>query len=171
MLKLEIEYQNFDDETETDTVYFNLTKTELLELDMQGAQGLEKRVLAIQEAKNQGQLIAIFKEIMLMAYGVKSEDGRRFIKSDQLRLEFTQMPAYDVLFMRLAVDDEYAASFIQGIIPKDLDDFVEKTAEKLGTKARTESDGTKTEVQETEVQETGASTAEILAARAAQAEG
>jgi hypothetical protein len=51
---------------------------------------------------------------------VRSEDGKRFIKNDQLREEFTQTAAYDALFMELATDEDAAANFIQGILPKDM---------------------------------------------------
>jgi type I restriction-modification system DNA methylase subunit len=62
----------------------------------------------------------MFKELILMAYGVKSEDGRRFIKTDQLREEFSQTEAFNVLFMELATNDDAAVIFMDGILPRDM---------------------------------------------------
>ncbi len=49
-----------------------------------------------------------------MAYGQKSDDGKRFIKSEQLREEFSQTAAYSTLFMELAMDDNAAVIFLEG---------------------------------------------------------
>jgi hypothetical protein len=127
MLKREITYEDFNGEKATDTFYFNLTKTEIIELEVSYEGGLEaalKRIVATNDSKN---LIAEFRRIVLLAYGVKSDDGKRFIKSNELREEFSQTAAYDALFMELATNDEAAATFIKGIIPKDMTQEVAKS--------------------------------------------
>ena len=63
-------------------------------------------------------IIKVFKELVLKAYGEKSPDGKRFIKSDELSTAFAQTEAYSELFMKLATDDKAAADFVNGIIPK-----------------------------------------------------
>lgn len=120
MLKRDITYEDFNGETVTETFYFNLTKTEIIELEVEYKVGLEETIKAIIKAEDNKSLIAEFKKIVLLAYGVKSEDGRRFIKSDKLREEFSQSAAYDALFMDMATNEDAAANFIMGIIPKDL---------------------------------------------------
>jgi hypothetical protein len=120
MLKRDITYEDYNGETVTETFYFNLTKTEIIELEVGYKQGLEETIKAIIAAKDNKSLIAEFKKIVLLAYGVKSEDGRRFIKSEQLREEFSQTAAYDALFIDLASNEDAAANFIMGVIPKDL---------------------------------------------------
>lgn len=120
MLKREITYEDYNGETVTDTFYFNLTKTEIIELEVGYEGGLEAAIQKIIEAKDNKNLIAEFKKIVLAAYGKKSEDGKRFIKSETLREEFAQTAAYDALFMELATSEDAAANFINGIIPKDL---------------------------------------------------
>lgn len=119
MLKREITYEDFDGNKQTDTFYFNLTRSEMIELEVGYKDGLEAVLRRIIETNDRQKLIAEFKNLVLLAYGVKSEDGKRFIKSDQLREEFTQTPAYDSLFMELATNDDAAATFIKGIVPKD----------------------------------------------------
>jgi len=125
MLKRDITYEDFDGESVTESFYFNLTKTELIELEVGYKDGLQAAMQRIVKTSDRQALIAEFQKIILLSYGIKSEDGRRFVKSDQLREEFTQTPAYDSLFMELATDDGAAATFIQGILPKGLGENME----------------------------------------------
>jgi hypothetical protein len=128
MLKREISYENFDGEQVTETIYFNISKPEIIELEVEYEGGFGKMMERIVEAEDAKQLIHEFKRIVLLAYGKKSEDGKRFIKSDELREEFSQSAAYNELFMELATDDKAAAAFIKGILPKDLADAVEESS-------------------------------------------
>jgi hypothetical protein len=120
MLKREIEYEDFNGVKTTDVFYFNISKPELIELEVEYEQGFGKLLEDIVEAKNNKELVKQFKAIVLMAYGQKSEDGKRFIKSDQLREEFSQTAAYNALFMELATDDNAAVVFLQSVLPKDM---------------------------------------------------
>jgi len=126
MLKQDITYENFDGEQVTETFYFNLTKTEIIELEVGYEGGLEATIKRIISTQDNKQLIAEFKRIVLLAYGQKSDDGKRFVKSDQLREEFSQTAAYDELFIKLASDADFASNFIKGIIPKSIVADVEK---------------------------------------------
>lgn len=126
MLKKEITYENFDGEETTETFYFNVSKPEIIELEVDIQGGFGRMMERIVEANDTKLLIQEFKRIILLAYGVKSEDGKRFIKSDELREEFTQTAAYSELFMQLALDADAAADFIKAILPRDLSDTIEE---------------------------------------------
>jgi hypothetical protein len=126
MLKRNITYTDFNDQTVTETFYFNLSKAELVEMEMSIKGGLGEQIREMIRAEDSPKLIALFKRLVLEAYGVKSDDGKRFIKSEQLREEFTQTNAYSELFMELATNNEAAAIFLNGIIPKDVAVEVEK---------------------------------------------
>ena len=76
-----------------------------------------QRVVAAQDAPS---IIKVFKDLVLKAYGVKSPDGKRFIKSKELSDEFSQTEAYSELFMKLATDADAASKFINGIVPADM---------------------------------------------------
>lgn len=132
MLTRKITYEDFNEEQVTETFYFNLTKSELIEMEAEFKGGLEAILVRITETNDKQQLIALFKKIILAAYGKKSEDGRRFIKNDELREEFTQSPAYDVLFFELATDAEKGAAFVTGILPKNFDEDMKKLAPPAG---------------------------------------
>lgn len=120
MLKRPITYEDFEGNQQTDIFYFNMSKPELVELELEYEGGFGGFMQRIIDAKDNKALIGEFKRIILMAYGQKSEDGKRFIKSEALSHEFTQTAAYDALFMELATDDGKAAIFIEGIIPQDM---------------------------------------------------
>lgn len=126
MLKREISYEDFDGNRMTDIFYFNLSKTEIVELEVGYEGGLEAAIRRIMAAQDNKALLAEFKRIILASYGIRSEDGKRFIKTEDLRTEFSQTAAFDALFMELATDDDAAATFIKGILPADLSLEVEK---------------------------------------------
>jgi hypothetical protein len=125
MLKRTIKYTDFNDEEQTEVFYFNLNKTELLETDFGFQGGLEKTLEKIIETQDRAELVKIFKSLILSAYGEKSVDGKRFTKSDQIREEFAQSAAFEALFTELATDDGAAATFVKGILPKDMDELVQ----------------------------------------------
>jgi len=117
MLKKTITYTDFDGNERTEDFYFNLSKAEIMEMELGvngGMSELLKRIVASQDTK---QVIDIFKDIILKSYGEKSLDGKRFVKSKELSESFSQTEAYSDLFMELATDSEAAEGFIKAIIP------------------------------------------------------
>jgi hypothetical protein len=120
MLKKTITYKDYNDVERTEDFYFNLTKAEVMEMEMSTTGGLAEMIQRIVAAQDAPAIIKIFKDLLLKAYGEKSPDGKRFVKSDAIREAFEQTEAYSILFMELATDDKKAAEFINGIIPADL---------------------------------------------------
>ena len=121
MLKKTITYIDYNDVERTEDFYFNLTKAEITEMEMSTTGGLSEKIQNIVQAQDIAEIIKIFKELVLKAYGVKSPDGKRFIKKEELTEAFSQTEAYSQLFMELATDADAAAKFINGITPKDID--------------------------------------------------
>jgi hypothetical protein len=120
MLKKTITYSDYNGTERTEDFYFNLNKAEIMEMEMSTTGGLTESIQRIVAAQDHPEIIKIFKNLVLNAYGVKSADGRRFIKNDELKAEFAQTEAYSILFMELATDADKAAEFVNGIIPADL---------------------------------------------------
>ena len=126
MLKKTITYKDYNDVERTEDFYFNLTKAEIAEMELSVSGGFAEMIDRIVSTKDTPALAKIFKEFIKKAYGVKSPDGRRFIKSEELTTEFTQTEAYSQLYMELATDDLKAVQFIEGIIPGDVrEKFIE----------------------------------------------
>ena len=122
MLKKTITYTDYNGVERTESFYFNLTKAEIMEMELTTEGGLAEYITRIVEAKNVSQIITIFKQLILKAYGEKSDDGRRFIKSDEISTAFAQTEAYSMLFMELSTDADAAAKFVNGIIPVEVSD-------------------------------------------------
>jgi hypothetical protein len=120
MLKKTIEYVDYNGVQRKEDFYFNLTTAEITEMELGITGGLAEMMKRIVAAQNTPELIKVFKEFILKAYGVKSTDGRRFIKNDEVRDEFAQTEAYSILFMELATDDVAAANFINGVVPAEI---------------------------------------------------
>ena len=117
MLKKTITYTDYNGVERKEDFYFNLTKAEIMEMEMSTSGGLTEMINRIVAAQDAPAVIKIFKELVLKAYGVKSPDGKRFIKSDELATEFAQTEAYSQLFMELATDADAASAFVNGIVP------------------------------------------------------
>jgi len=117
MLKKTITYKDYDDNERKEDFFFNLSKAEVTEMEMSTEGGLAKMLQKIVDEKDTKRIIEVFKDLILKAYGEKSPDGKRFIKSQELRDAFSQTEAYSELFMELAMNDQAAAAFVNGIIP------------------------------------------------------
>ena len=122
MLKKNIKYVDYDGNDRAEDFYFNLNKAEIVELEMGTTGGLTKTLEKIVQEKDNKRIVEYFKAIILKAYGEKSADGRRFIKSQELRDSFEQTEAYSELFMELSSNAKAAADFISGIVPKEAAD-------------------------------------------------
>ena len=120
MLKETLKYTDYNGIERNEDFYFNLTKAEIMEMELSTAGGLTEMINKIVATQDAPAIIKVFKELILKAYGEKSPDGKRFIKSEEISAGFSQTEAYSDLFMRLATDTEYASKFVNGIVPKDL---------------------------------------------------
>ena len=120
MLKKAITYQDLDGNDVTEEFYFNLSKAEIAELELSVEGGLAAQLAQILKDNQPGQIIKSFKRIIMLSVGRRSEDGKRFIKNDEVRDEFMQTDAYSVMFMELCTDAVKAAEFIKGVIPADV---------------------------------------------------
>ena len=116
----EMEYTDFNGVKRKEKFYFNLTKAEILDMELGKTGGLTEYIQKIIEAQDTPSIMALFKKLLLKSYGVKSEDGRRFIKNDQVREDFEQTQAFSDLYMLLALNDAEASKFVNAIIPEDM---------------------------------------------------
>lgn len=120
MLKKRISYTDYNGNKREEDFYFNLTKAEIMEMQMSTNGGLTEMINHIIDTQDAPSIIKVFKEIIMKAYGEKSPDGKRFIKNEELSQAFSQTEAYSELFMELATDSDAASKFVNGIIPADM---------------------------------------------------
>lgn len=129
MLKKTITYVDYNGQERKEDFYFNLTKAELMEMEAGTAGGWSEMMKGIIAAQDTPTLIAIFKDLILKAYGEKSADGKRFMKvanGVKLAEAFSQTEAYSELFMELATNADAASNFVMGIIPAELAEEAKK---------------------------------------------
>ena len=120
MIKETIEFVDYNGLKRKEDHYFNLSKAELLKMEMSTKGGYGDMVQSLIDAQDMPAVYAIFEELVLKAYGVKSADGREFIKNDEVRNKFVQSQAYSELIMKLAMDANAAGKFVNGLMPADL---------------------------------------------------
>lgn len=118
MIKKTITYNDYNGVERTEDFYFNLSEAEVMEMELGVTGGMAEMIQRIVQAQDGPTIMQTFKDVVLRSYGVKSPDGKRFIKNDTLREEFSQTEAYSQLFMKLAMDSKAAADFVNGIMPK-----------------------------------------------------
>lgn len=126
MLKKTVTYEDYNGNKRTDDFYFNLTKAELTEMNFSVSGGFDAYVSRIINEEDFGKIVEVIKEFVLKAYGIKSDDGKRFIKNDKVREEFSQTEAYSEIFMELATNAEAATAFFNGILPNDVKNAIQK---------------------------------------------
>lgn len=122
MLKKSITYTDYNGKETTEDFYFNLTKAEMVEMEFGIQGGLKEHLTRIVEAQDGKEIMAAMKNLILGAYGKRSEDGKRFIKNEHIREEFASSEAYSELFIEMCTKADVAAEFMNSIIPRNLED-------------------------------------------------
>lgn len=120
MLKKTITYIDYNGVERTEDFWFNLTNAEILEMELGATGGFTDMLTKIVATKDVPSMVKIFKDLILKAYGEKSADGKRFVKSQEISDAFAQTEAYSQLFMELATNTDSAISFVNGIVPKNM---------------------------------------------------
>lgn len=125
MLKKTIKYTDFNGSAREEDFFFNLSKAEIMDMEMGAVGGLAEMIATLVKSQNMPEIIKIFREIIIKSAGEKSADGKRFIKTDasgrSIGLNFSETEAFTELYMELIGDSKKAADFVNAIIPADLE--------------------------------------------------
>jgi len=115
MLKKRIKYEDYEGTQREEDFFFNLSRAELMQMELEEVGGLKKRLEKLVQTQDTSEIAKCFKGIILDSYGEKSPDGKRFMKNQELSEAFSQTEAYVELFIEITTDDMAAAAFINGI--------------------------------------------------------
>lgn len=126
MLKKTIKYTDFNGNSREEDFYFNLTKAEVVEMQLEKNGGLDAYVRRIINSQDSASIIKEFKELILKAYGEKSDDGKRFMKTKEITEGFSHTEAYSELFMELSTNADAASAFVNGIVPNQVLEEIRK---------------------------------------------
>jgi hypothetical protein len=137
MLRRPIKFVDLDGVEREEEFLFNLSKTDLIKMEAETEGGLHYRIDRITREKNVAKLIQEIAEIVKLAYGERSDDGKRFVKSPEISKAFSETPAYDALIWELSTSDEAAATFFKGVMPQELEAEVQKLIDQQGIRLPT----------------------------------
>lgn len=126
-------YEGFDGKQYTDSWGFYLSKADLLEIQLGTFVGLDQLIKRLIDTQNGKEIMAIIKEIILKAVGKPSQDGKRFIRNQEIRDEFEQTEAYSQLFEELVMDGEKAMEFITAAVPREIGEKMKLEMAKANT--------------------------------------
>lgn len=131
MLVQPITYENLDGETVTEDFYFNMTKLEMMEADLEFG-GFDEAIKRLNKTSDGKEAYKIFKDIILACYGVR--DGNDFIKTQDLRDRFAASPALSELIISFLKEPQKGALFVKEVLPKSVSKQItdEEVAEALG---------------------------------------
>ena len=122
-----ITYEDYNGNERTEDFYFNLSRAEVIKwLTQSGDYTLDQVFQRLTEKRNGREIMNIFENLIYMAYGEKSLDGRRFEKTEEVKRNFMETEAYSKLFTELVTDAKAAASFVNAIIPRDMQEEIAK---------------------------------------------
>lgn len=138
MHKEVITYTDYNGNNRTETFWFNLSAAEAMEFECSVNGGITEYMKTLVDKQDVPSIFAIFKKMILMSYGEKSNDGRRFIKSPELSKEFSETEAYSQLFTKLTRDNKAAAKFMNGIVPEEARKEAKRLGLNTGEEAETE---------------------------------
>ena len=115
-----ITYLDYDNVKRTEDFYFHLDKADLIEMKLSTRGDFSEYLKEIIASKDGEAIISNFKKIIAKSVGVRSENGRRFIKNDEIRDDFMQTPAYSEFLMELTTNAGFAAEFVKNLVPEDM---------------------------------------------------
>lgn len=120
MLVRTFEYKDFNGQNRKDTWCFNLSRAELLKMELGAWGGMDALLKRLMREENPEKIMDMFEKIILSAVGEKSPDGRKFIKNETIREDFKSTQAYSDLFFELVTDPDKANAFLKGCVDAEL---------------------------------------------------
>lgn len=136
MLVREFIYKDYNGNTQKETFCFNLTKADLLEMNMGSFGGMDDLMKRLVREDKPGEIVKMFKELILSSVGRKSPDGRRFLRSEEIRNDFYETEAYSQLFTELVTDSKKLKAFLLAVIPEDVAAVVTRKDQEEAAKAQ-----------------------------------
>lgn len=119
MIKETITYTDLNGVERTEDFYFDLSKPEVVRMQASAKGGYDVQLKSIASGSNGALIMEFFENFLKSAYGEKSDDGRRFMKSEEISRAFMETPAYEVLFEKLVTDAAAAAEFVNKVMRAD----------------------------------------------------
>lgn len=118
MIKKTITYTDFNGEERTEDFWFNMTKAEIINLDLEMPGGLDAYAKKLIREGDRPEIVKLFRRIILGSYGEKDDTGRRFVKTEEMQRAFEETNAFSELYVSILSDQDEMIKFINGIVPQ-----------------------------------------------------
>lgn len=119
MITREVTYIDYNGDEQTEKYYFDLTVPEMLELSFSSAGDIQSTLERLSNSRKVGEIFNIIQTLIFKSVGVKSDDGKRFVKNEEVLNDFKQSRGYESFLMKMMQDTDYASKFIEQLIPQD----------------------------------------------------
>lgn len=119
----------FNDEVTTQTLYFNLSRREMMDF-VKKYDGINSFREYLESAKNADDVYTIVEfidDVLGSAYGERQ--GERFVKSEVIRDNFLNGPLYEALFEKMLSDGRFAVDLLTGVFPEKIMEQVKRDEE------------------------------------------
>ena len=141
MIKKIVKGTDFNGNEYEEEYWFHLTKGDLIDWAAEDG-GLVDRLVNITKETDPLKIVPIMKQIIIRSYGIKTPDGKGFIKDPESVKNFQYSDAFSELYVELSINADAAAEFANGILPK-FDEETQKQIEEA--KKRFEAERAQTE--------------------------
>ncbi len=81
MYKITKKYTDFNGVEKEEDFYFNLTKADILKMELSEEGGMDKCLERLVKTKDMKEAIKVFEGLLLLSFGIKTDDGR-FVRSE-----------------------------------------------------------------------------------------
>ncbi len=115
MLKHQVSYKDFDNKSVKETLWFNLTTRDSAKLTIKYGD-LTAYVKKIEKEKDAAAMMVLIEDLVLTAYGERSEDGRHFLRNDEIRERFSYSLAFEALLDDLYSDEKKMSKFFDALL-------------------------------------------------------
>lgn len=134
MLEKEITYTDYAGNKRTETFRFHLSRAELMKMEMTCEGSLKEKLIAMVKEQNKVKLYEYFEYLVKASYGIRSEDGKRFEKSEEISKAFTETEAYSELMIELCSGEQKVIEFVNGIMPTPVPEEEQKKVIEMASK-------------------------------------
>jgi len=129
LFKKTVTYKDYNGDEQTDTYWFHLSEDEVTVIEYEAVTdrtlGLADMIEKIVKDMKGKEMIGIITNLVEKAYGIRSTDGKRFIKTPELYEEFKSTAGYSKFFFELVTNADTLVEWFNGLLPENLAELAE----------------------------------------------
>lgn len=141
MIAKTVTYTDYDGNEVSEKLYFNLNVMELRHIKFEGIpervsiknylEKLLKEIKELSETDNADEkeakldiVYSLVEQLIVKSYGVKTDDGRSFMKSKEIAENFRNSAAFESIYIDFLTNPSLIPDFVNGILPKNAMDKI-----------------------------------------------